>query len=43
MKTVGRAARERISGDMPSRPRASFTAAAVGSAVAVVVYRALRS
>jgi hypothetical protein len=43
MKTVGRTARERLSGDTPSKPRASFTAAAVGSAVAVVVYRALRS
>jgi hypothetical protein len=43
MKTMTRAARERLSGGTPSKPRASFTAAAVGSAVAVFVYRTLRS
>jgi hypothetical protein len=43
MKSVRRTAQERLSGETPSRPRASFTAAAVGGAVAVLVYRALRS
>ena len=41
--TVGKAAVQRIMGEQPSVPRASFAAAAVGGAVAVVVYRALRS
>jgi hypothetical protein len=40
--TVGKAAVERLVGERPSVPRASFAAAAVGGAVAVVVYRALR-
>jgi hypothetical protein len=41
--TVGKAAVERLMGDNPSVPRASFAAAAVGGAVAVAVYRVLRS
>jgi hypothetical protein len=41
-KTVGRAAFERLVGEQPSAPRASMAAVAVGGAVAVVVYRALR-
>jgi hypothetical protein len=40
---VGKAAVERIAGENPSVPRASIAAAAVGGAVAVVVYRVLRS
>jgi hypothetical protein len=42
VKTVAGAATERLVGGQPSVPRASFTAAAVGGAVAVVVYRVLR-
>jgi hypothetical protein len=42
-KTVGRAALERLAGDRASAPRASVAAVAVGSAVAVAVYRALRN
>lgn len=40
--TVARTATERLVGGEPSVPRASFTAAAVGGAVAVLVYRVLR-
>jgi hypothetical protein len=43
IKTVALTAGERVAGGTPSVPRASFTAAAVGSAVALVVYRTLRS
>jgi hypothetical protein len=42
-KTVVRAAGERLGGGRPSRTRASFTAVAVGGAVAATVYRALRT
>jgi hypothetical protein len=42
-KTVGKAAVERLAGDRASAPRASVAAVAVGGAVAVVVYRALRN
>jgi hypothetical protein len=42
-KTVVQAASERLGGQRPNRLRASFTAAAVGGAVAVTVYRALRN
>jgi hypothetical protein len=38
-----RAASERLGGGRPNRMRASFTAAAVGGAVAATVYRALRN
>lgn len=38
-----RAASERLGGGRPTRMRASFTAVAVGGAVAATVYRALRS
>jgi len=38
-KTVG----ERVSGNRPGPFNAAFTAAAVGGAVAVTVYRVLRS
>ena len=40
--TVGKAAVERLVGERPSVARASMAAAAVGGAVAVVVYRVLR-
>jgi len=40
--TVGKAAVERLVGERPSVARASIAAATLGSAVAVVVYRALR-
>jgi len=42
-KTVVRTAGERLGGGRPKRMRASVTAAAVGGAVAVTVYRALRN
>ncbi|MGH8733435.1 MAG: hypothetical protein ACREVB_07115 [Burkholderiales bacterium] len=42
-KTVVRTASERLGGGRPTRVRASVTAAAVGGAIAVTVYRALRS
>jgi hypothetical protein len=42
-KTVGKAAVERLASDRASAPRASVAAVAVGGAVAVVVYRALRN
>ena len=42
-KTVVRAAGERLGGGQPGRWRASVAAAAVGGAVAVTVYRVLRS
>jgi hypothetical protein len=42
-KTVVRTASERLGGGRPTRMRASVTAAAVGGALAVTVYRALRS
>jgi hypothetical protein len=42
-KTVVRAAGERLVGGQPNRVRASVAAAAVGGAVAVTVYRVLRS
>jgi hypothetical protein len=42
-KTVVRAASERLGGGQPNRLRASVAAAAVGGAVAVTVYRVLRS
>jgi hypothetical protein len=42
-KTVMRTAGERLGGGRPTRVRASVTAAAVGGAVALTVYRALRS
>ena len=42
-KTVVRTVSERLGGGRPTRMRASATAAAVGGAVAVTVYRALRS
>jgi hypothetical protein len=43
MKTIERAARERLDGGRPSWFRASVSSAMVGTAVAVGVYRALRS
>ena len=43
LKTIERAARERLEGGRPSRVRASVSAAVAGGAVAVTVYRALRS
>ena len=42
-QTVVRAAGERLGGGRPTRMRASFTAVAVGGAVAATVYRALRN
>ena len=42
LKTVERAARERLTGGRPSRTRASVSAAVTGTAVAVGVYKALR-
>jgi hypothetical protein len=42
-KTVVRATSERLAGGRPTRMRASVTAATVGGAVAVTVYRALRN
>jgi hypothetical protein len=42
-KTVTKAVGERLAGRRPNRVRASVTAAAVGGAVGVTVYRALRS
>ena len=43
LKTIERAARERLAGGRPSRTRASVSAAVTGTAVAVGVYKALRS
>jgi hypothetical protein len=42
-KTVTRAVGEKLGGGRPNRLRASVAAAAVGGAVGVTVYRALRS
>jgi hypothetical protein len=42
-KTIVRTVGDRVTGHRPSRVRASVTAAAVGSAVSVTVYKALRS
>jgi hypothetical protein len=42
-KTVVRSVTERLGGGQPTRVRASFTAVAVGGAVAATVYRELRS
>jgi hypothetical protein len=42
-KTVVRAVSERLGGRQPNRLRASVTAAAVGGAVGVTVYRVLRN
>jgi hypothetical protein len=42
-KTVSKAVGERLGGGRPGALSASLTAVAVGGAVAVTVYRALRS
>jgi hypothetical protein len=43
LKSIESAVRERLSGGRPSRTRASVSAAVTGTAVAVGVYKALRS
>jgi hypothetical protein len=43
LKTVQRAAGERLAGGRPSVPQAFFTAAVIGTAVAAVVYRVLHN
>jgi hypothetical protein len=43
IKTVGKAAAERVAGLRPGRWRAFVAAAATGAATAVVTYRVLRS
>lgn len=43
IKTVGKAAAERVAGIRPGRWRAFVAAAATGTATAVLTYRALRS
>ena len=43
LKTLQRAATERLNGGRPSRTKASVSAAVTGSVVAVGVYKTLRS
>jgi hypothetical protein len=43
MNTITRAVGERLGGSRPNALRAAVTAAAVGGAVGVTVYRVLRS
>ena len=43
VKALGNTVAQRLSGDRPSRLRASLGAAVAGGAVAVTVYRGLRS
>lgn len=43
LKTVGKAAGQRMAGIRPGRWRAFVAAAATGTAAAVLTYRALRS
>ena len=43
MSAVAKAAEEKARGDQPSRTKSLITATAAGVAVAVVVYRILRS
>ena len=43
VRTMERAARERLAGGRPSRTRSAVSAALAGGVVAATVYRALRS
>ena len=43
LKTIERAARERLEGGRPSRVRAAVSGALAGAVVAAGVYRALRT
>ena len=43
LKTLERSVVERVNGSRPSRTRATVSAAVTGTAVAVGVYKALRS
>lgn len=43
LKTVGKAASERLSGEGPGRVRAAAAAVVMGAATAVATYRLLRS
>ena len=43
LKTIERAARTRLDGGQPSRTQAAVSGAVAGAAVAVTVYKVLRS